>query len=133
VNEDAFVYQNEELSAEDTVAAFRLRQDEDVVRKRRPFVERLEERGRVEENEEEDDGEYVYGDEASDAGEDVKETYGNGEGEEGWRNSEGECLKDFGVDEDVEFYDEQEDDIPLAELMARRRAASNAAEASRDS
>jgi palmitoyltransferase len=123
VNGDAFVYQNEELSKEDTVAAFRQRQDQDVVRKRRPFVERLEERVK---DEDEDDEDYVYGDDASDAGRDEKETYGNGEGEEGWRNAEGECLKDFGVDEDVEFYDEQEDEIPLAELMARRRTASNA-------
>lgn len=41
-----------------------------------------------------------------------------GQGEEGWRNSEGERLNDFGVDEDVEFYDE--DDVPLGELMRRR-------------
>jgi palmitoyltransferase len=33
-------------------------------------------------------------------------------------------LKDFGVDEEVEFYDEQEDDnVPLGELLARKRAA----------
>lgn len=43
------------------------------------------------------------------------------EGEEGWRNSEGERLRDFGVDEDVEFYDE--DEVPLAELIRRRKAA----------
>ncbi|KAK4984941.1 Palmitoyltransferase [Elasticomyces elasticus] len=42
------------------------------------------------------------------------------EGEESWRNSEGERLDDFGVDEDAEFYDE--DDVPLAELLRRRRA-----------
>lgn len=50
---------------------------------------------------------------------------GDAEGEEAWRNSEGERLKDFGVDEDVEFYDEQEDedDVPLGELLARKRAA----------
>ena len=46
-----------------------------------------------------------------------------GEGEEGWRNSEGERLADFGVDEDAEFYDE--DDLPLAELMRRRNAAAS--------
>ncbi|PYH46422.1 putative palmitoyltransferase with autoacylation activity Pfa4 [Aspergillus saccharolyticus JOP 1030-1] len=40
------------------------------------------------------------------------------DGEEGWRNAEGERLRDFGVEEDVEFYDEE--DIPLAILMARR-------------
>lgn len=42
------------------------------------------------------------------------------EGEEGWRNSEGERLADFGVEEEVEFYDE--DDLPLAEIMKRQRA-----------
>jgi len=41
------------------------------------------------------------------------------EGEEGWRNSEGERLRDFGVDEEAEFYDE--DDIPLAKLIQRRK------------
>ena len=40
------------------------------------------------------------------------------DGEEGWRNSEGERLRDFGVEEDVEFYDEE--DIPLAILMQQR-------------
>jgi palmitoyltransferase len=45
------------------------------------------------------------------------------EGEAAWRNSEGERLKDFGVDEDVEFYDEQDDDVPLSQLIARRQAA----------
>ncbi|OJD19949.1 hypothetical protein AJ78_00143 [Emergomyces pasteurianus Ep9510] len=39
-------------------------------------------------------------------------------GEEGWRDSEGDRLGDFGVDEEIEFYDE--DDIPLAELLRRR-------------
>lgn len=41
-------------------------------------------------------------------------------GEEGWRNSEGERLADFGVEEDIEFYDE--DDLPLAEILRRRKA-----------
>lgn len=50
----------------------------------------------------------------------------DGEGEEGWRNSEGERLADFGVDEEVEFYDE-EDDLPLSVLLARRRMRENAA------
>jgi palmitoyltransferase len=97
-----------------------------VVRRRKPFVERLEDRvERVDRDGYED--EYEYGVEASDVEEEEKERYGEGEGEEGWRNSEGERLQDFGVDEDVEFYDEQEDEIPLAELMARRQAASSAA------
>ncbi|KAF7182952.1 hypothetical protein CNMCM7691_002696 [Aspergillus felis] len=41
------------------------------------------------------------------------------DGEEGWKNSEGDRLRDFGVDEEVEFYDEE--DIPLGILMQRRR------------
>ncbi|KAK2745875.1 Palmitoyltransferase [Myotisia sp. PD_48] len=40
-------------------------------------------------------------------------------GEEGWRNSEGDRLRDFGVDEEIEFYDE--DDVPLATLIQRRK------------
>ncbi|KAF2674790.1 zf-DHHC-domain-containing protein [Microthyrium microscopicum] len=44
---------------------------------------------------------------------------GDGEGEEAWRNTEGERLQDFGVDEEAEFYDE--DEISLAELLRRRR------------
>lgn len=40
------------------------------------------------------------------------------DGEEAWRNSEGERLRDFGVDEEIEFYDEE--DIPLGVLMRQR-------------
>ncbi|KLJ11197.1 hypothetical protein EMPG_13507 [Blastomyces silverae] len=48
------------------------------------------------------------------------ESGGNSDsGEEGWRDPEGDRLRDFGVDEEVEFYDE--DDIPLAELLRRRQ------------
>jgi len=42
-------------------------------------------------------------------------------GEESWRNREGESLADFGVDEVADFYDEEEDDVPIAELLGRRR------------
>jgi palmitoyltransferase len=42
------------------------------------------------------------------------------DGEESWRNSEGERLGDFGVDEDAEFYDE--DNVPLARLLEHKRA-----------
>jgi palmitoyltransferase len=63
------------------------------------------------------------GDDSENA-EDEGRKYGEGdEGEEAWRNSEGERLKDFGVDEDVEFYDEQEDEVPLSVLIKRRQAA----------
>ncbi|KAJ5421318.1 hypothetical protein N7491_009763 [Penicillium cf. griseofulvum] len=45
------------------------------------------------------------------------------EGEESWRNAEGERLRDFGVDEEAEFYDEE--DIPLGVLIQRRKQQSN--------
>lgn len=46
------------------------------------------------------------------------------EGEEAWRNPEGDRLGDFGVDEDAEFYDETtvDDDVPLAEILRRGHA-----------
>ena len=37
-----------------------------------------------------------------------------------WRNSEGETLEDYGVDEDAEYPD---DNVPLARLIAERKAA----------
>ena len=43
-------------------------------------------------------------------------------GEEAWTNSEGERLQDFGVDEDAEFYDRQ-DEIPLSQLLLHKRQA----------
>jgi palmitoyltransferase len=52
---------------------------------------------------------------------DQSESSGEGDvedGEEAWRNSEGERLRDFGVDEEIEFYDEE--DIPLGVLMRQR-------------
>lgn len=44
-------------------------------------------------------------------------------GEEGWASPEGDRLRDFGVDEDVEFYDQ--DDVPLGELLRRRGKIAN--------
>lgn len=45
-----------------------------------------------------------------------------GQDKEGWRNSEGDRLDDFGVDENAENVDE--DNIPLAELIRKRQAQS---------
>ncbi|KAJ5528244.1 hypothetical protein N7513_012403 [Penicillium frequentans] len=99
-------------SARETVEAFKRRQAEDIDR-RRPFAEvqrrqRFHDRFQKESyDSDEDRGPGpVYGDDSD-------------EGEESWRNAEGERLRDFGVDEDVEFYDE--DDVPLAVLMQRRK------------
>lgn len=58
--------------------------------------------------------------ETTEWGQDVPSDGNKAKGEEAWANSEGERLKDFGVDEDVEFYDE-EDEVPLSRLLARRR------------
>ncbi|KAF7532330.1 hypothetical protein G7054_g8085 [Neopestalotiopsis clavispora] len=52
------------------------------------------------------------------------------EGKQGWVNADGEHLGDFGVDEDAEFdepgdadliHDNEDDDIPLGELIRRRK------------
>lgn len=130
LNADAFTFPNGMLAEEDRVAAFKRRQAEDQVRRRRPFVDRLEAReGREVMDLMDDEDDMGYSDNVVS---DAEEGYvvkgdgdgagaGAGEGEEGWRNSEGERLNDFGVDEEVEFYDEQEDEIPLSELLARRR------------
>jgi palmitoyltransferase len=113
-SEEAFTYLDEGLNNEETVAAFRERQQRDIVRRRKPFADRLEER--VErERRGLTDGEESEGYDVSASEEDRHS------GEEGWKNSEGERLRDFGVDEDAEFYDDEEDNIPLSELIARRK------------
>ncbi|KAF4555996.1 Hypothetical protein D9617_2g059630 [Elsinoe fawcettii] len=109
----------------------RYQRPDDMVRRRKPFHVRLEERQKRE-------GERVYEITTSD-----EDEYDDGtvddddnrnrpahivdddDGEEAWRNAEGDRLADFGVDEDVEFYDE--DDIPLAELPRLRKERSAAA------
>lgn len=56
-----------------------------------------------------DQEKYAYEEHEAENGED---------GEEGWRNVDGERLKDFGVDEETEFYDE--DNLPLFQLMTQK-------------
>lgn len=101
-------------SAREEIEEFRRRQAEDFKRTR-PFSEiqrrkRFHERYKQQEDRDDDDDDErgprpIYGDESD-------------EGEESWRNAEGERLRDFGVDEDAEFYDE--DDVPLGVLMKQR-------------
>ncbi|KAL3423477.1 DHHC zinc finger domain-containing protein [Phlyctema vagabunda] len=93
-NEAAQVYQNER----DAVAAFRERQAKDYER----FAEVDSEPGGG--SEEAYDSEYEAGI----------------DGEPGWTNSDGDRLRDYGVDEEAELI--AEDDIPLGELLRRRRA-----------
>jgi len=132
VNQDSFRYLDSDLSREDEVKAFKARQAEDAVRRRKTYVD-IEDLKKEEEEEEEevvrDEDDYAYGsDEVDEEEEPSKNRFGHDERESvaAWRNSEGERLKDFGVDEDIEFYDEQDDDddVPLSELLARKRAAS---------
>ncbi|PNS20435.1 hypothetical protein CAC42_5885 [Sphaceloma murrayae] len=126
----------EELKSMD-LQDFKRRQQEDFQRrmwreqgvvKRRPFHARLEEERSVIEVEE-SDNEYEDEDDGSE-GEHGRPAnlVDDADGEEAWRNGEGERLADFGVDEEVEFYDE--DDLPLAELMRRRKESQKAAGAS---
>jgi len=42
------------------------------------------------------------------------------DGEEGWTNSDGDRLRDYGVDEEAEVL--ADDDIPLRELLRRRKS-----------
>lgn len=135
--EEAFTHRGDELSAKNgiNIEAFRKRQEEDLKRwqsssqngagdgtlqRRRPFHERFDSSGTLvpSDVESEDDSEEEGSD--VDFGNDRAEA----DGEEAWRNSEGETLKDFGVDQDAEFYDE--DDVPLGELIRRRKAAAAA-------
>jgi len=85
--------------------AFRKRQQADIQR-RQPFHNRYDEAS-IQANNPIPKQLYTKGDE---------------EGEESWRNAEGEALNDFGVDQDVEFYDYDED-VSLAELLRKRRQA----------
>ena len=104
--------------------------DGEYVVRRRPFHERLEEMQRVERQREaydpgetaietDEESEGSGSESESDVVDRRKKNDDNG-GEEGWRTKEGERLADFGVDEVADFYDE--DDLPLAEIMRRRKA-----------
>lgn len=110
--QQAFLYDEDLSTNQNKVDAFRRRQREDLKRyneapatsiRRRPFHDRFSN---------EDDRDKSFDSQST-------EVNDFGSGQEGWRDSEGDRLNDFGVDEDAEVYDE--DDIPLAELLRRRR------------
>ncbi|GIZ43744.1 hypothetical protein CKM354_000696000 [Cercospora kikuchii] len=92
--------------------------DGEYVVRRRPFHERLEASRQSERIYEDED---AIGTDTESDDEDVRGRPSRraDEGEEAWRNKEGERLADFGVDEVADFYDE--DDVPLAELIRRRQ------------
>lgn len=114
---DAFVYDKAHLSDYEEIQAFKRRQQDDFERRqvqsqvyrRKPFHVRYA-------NGSEGVPDEADGDDAGSGSGDA----GSGSGEEGWQDEGGNRLRDYGVDEDVEFYDE--DDVPLAELISRRRA-----------
>lgn len=101
--------------------------DGEYVVRRRPFHERLEEMDNASRKQVYDPDETAIETEDEDLASEPEEEspvkvkgVQDDAGEEGWRNKEGERLADFGVDEVADFYDE--DDLPLAELMRRRKA-----------
>ncbi|KUL82615.1 hypothetical protein ZTR_10259 [Talaromyces verruculosus] len=127
-------------SPADEMAAFRQRQQEDLarragvinddsaagIRRRRKFHERYKtnksSQPKVESEDEvaEDSEGNENEDDAQHSGPEANDHIDVDEGEEAWRNAEGERLDDFGVDEDVEFYDEE--DVPLSVLKERIKA-----------
>ncbi|KAK8043672.1 DHHC zinc finger domain-containing protein [Apiospora rasikravindrae] len=135
----------------DDVQAFRRRQEMDMRRWHGRGGSAQQEAGRILGELEEvdgggyefvDDDRYSYGnyeDQDQDQ-EDQPPHLGGGivvdEGKSGWVNADGEQLGDYGVDEDAEFDDEddvlvdpvedeeeahEDDDVPLAELIRRRK------------
>jgi len=125
---------SEDFTPEWDVDAFKQRQEADLGRylsstdttgvyRRKPFHERLEEQvAQEKKNQEYDSEEYAVFDDDEESIAEPKKTSSAKDGEEGWRNAEGERLADYGVDEDAEFYDE--DDLPLAVLLRLRKATS---------
>lgn len=105
---NAFTAQHDGLTGREEVEAFRRRQQQDYDRrygddqlqKRKVFHKR-------------------YASNTSSIDYESDEDRDSASGEEGWQDSGGNRLKDYGVDEDVEFYDE--DEMPLAELLRRRQ------------
>ena len=120
-NDGAFVHDDT------SIEAFKRRQkedlkrwhtDEDGLQRRKPFVERLEAQMGQQHSGDDKEQHESNQDDDFDASVEQRPAVANMRGEESWKNSEGESLADFGLDEDVEFYDEE--DIPLSILMQRR-------------
>lgn len=116
------------LPKEDMRRAFKQRQEHDL-KSRRMLLDELEEvddfgdledrsgRDYYDDDDYEDDNGNVYGD--FEDGQPVPDMMRS------WTNVDGERLHDFGVDEETEdtaLTSSKDDDIPLAELLRRRRA-----------
>ncbi len=108
-----FIRDNEMASDQDRLDSFRQRQNQDLKRfddeysaiARRRIVH-----------------DYESGRQTKDSDARSTNAYRIQNGVEGWQDSEGDRLDDFGVDEEIEFYDE--DEVPLAEILRRRNAKS---------
>ncbi|KAK3984870.1 Palmitoyltransferase PFA4 [Cladorrhinum sp. PSN332] len=126
--EQGFYYDNNhaQQTGEDIKAAFARRQREDLERRQRAAARVMSSSNRegiiaeLEEEEEEDEGyEWVTG---------GKPKPGD------WKNSDGDRLWDYGVDEEAEEEEEEDeeivgdDDVPLAELIRRRKVTTTARE-----
>ncbi|KAJ8058128.1 hypothetical protein OCU04_012986 [Sclerotinia nivalis] len=99
-------------SVEEERDAFKKRQEADLKRWKKDDMDTMSNGG---------DGFYEEEDEAEDEDDKYVSEYEEGlDGEEGWTNSEGDRLRDYGVDEEADIMDE--DDIPLGELLRRRKA-----------
>lgn len=106
-NQQAFVHNDSQHnSAEEEVAAFRKRQQADLQRWQKPKkgLKYTDEIPSSDVDEEEFDSGSAY-EEGMD-------------GEIGWTNSDGDRLRDYGVDEEADVLD---DDIPLSELLRRQK------------
>lgn len=104
----AFAYGQDQLSVRDQMEAFRQRQVADLRRFQKdstPIVRRIPFYDHYE----------SISQQAEKHSQQLDSTDGIICGKEGWRDPEGDSLNDFGVDEIVEFYDE--DDLPLATIL----------------
>ncbi|KAK3708438.1 Palmitoyltransferase [Vermiconidia calcicola] len=104
--------------------------DGEYVVRRRPFHERLEDMQKTTRSNAYNQDEVAIQTDSESSDPDKHEESSDEDdvqdaaGEEGWRTKEGERLADFGVDEVADFYDE--DDLPLSELMRRRKVGNEA-------
>ena len=106
----AFAHGQDQLSVREQMEAFHQRQVADLRRFQKdamPIVRRIPFYDRYESISQEDN-----------PSQQLDSTDGVISGEEGWRNPKGDRLDDYGVDEFVEFYDE--DDLPLGTLVQQR-------------
>ncbi len=108
VDSSAFIRSTTMESNQDRVDAFRQRQRQDMNRLSHKSPSTVH--GRTYRAHRSDDNEAPEA-----VGHELAESSALPINEKGWRDSEGDRLDDFGVDEDVEFYDE--DEVPLAELL----------------